>query len=86
MSDVIQFRASLADRSGFSRDQDGGVLRLAIPEIEIPQMIGLLACQREVLVVTVEVEALPEVGGDALRPIRKSRRVRPVKQEIAGNE
>lgn len=80
MTDTISFRASLAERSGFSRDQDGGVLRLAIPEIEIPNMVGLLACQREVLIVTVEVEPLPDVGGDKLRPIRKSRRVASAKQ------
>lgn len=84
VSTAITFRCSLAERSGFSRDQDGGVLRLAIPESEIANMVGILALPGYVLVATLEVEPLPAVGGDTLRPFRKSRRVRPVKQVETG--
>lgn len=75
MAESLSFLAQLAERSGLSRDQDGATLRLHIYETEIPHVIGMVALNKCVLRVTVEVVDANSIAASTHESgARKSRR------------
>ena len=59
MSESVTFHGSIAENGGIKFDDDGGVLKINVPESELPTFIRAVAYRGADITCTLEIE-----GGD----------------------